>query len=303
MRALDLVALKHIGQLPSLVPLVLGTVTDESSFSPTVSDPLFRNLQSLILRAVDIGAALTFFGMCSQLPLKSLALRFNTDLSVWEREHFYTTLASSCSHSSLTSIILGTHGAIMEPMLDAQGSTDLMVNDQAFRILFCFVNITLLYLISTCFSLSNATIVDAGRAWPYIETLHLITLSRRTAVCMTLESLSFLAESFPRLRTLTIAFDATALPTPRPPVVQRHLIAMDVQLSPMSTSGPVARFLSGIFPNLRTVTTDVDNYPEDPRNGETAAVIHSLWKTVEALIPEFAAARKEGFLRVHDPIA
>ncbi|KAJ6538282.1 hypothetical protein DFH09DRAFT_1399740 [Mycena vulgaris] len=103
---------------------------------------------------------------------------------------------------------------------------------------------------------------------------------------------SWMARSFPRLRTLTMTFDATALPTPSPPVSQRHLITTDVQLSPISAPGPVARFLSGIFPNLWTVAADVD---------EAAAAIHSQWRLVEALVPEFTAARKEGLVRLHGP--
>ncbi|KAJ6538263.1 hypothetical protein DFH09DRAFT_1399657 [Mycena vulgaris] len=72
----------------------------------------------------------------------------------------------------------------------------------------------------------------------------------------------------PRLRTLTMTFDATALLTPSPPVSHRHLITMDVQLSPISTPSPVARFLSEIFPNLWTVATDVDHDPGIPETSK-----------------------------------
>ncbi|KAJ6538272.1 hypothetical protein DFH09DRAFT_1323975 [Mycena vulgaris] len=96
-----------------------------------------------------------------------------------------------------------------------------------------------------------------------------------------------------------MTFNATVLPTTSGPVEQRQLTFLDVQLSPISTAGPVARFLSGIFPNLQTITADLGwlaTAPQGARYDEAIAAL-SLWEAVEALVPEFTAARGVG-LRV-----
>ncbi|KAJ6517867.1 hypothetical protein DFH09DRAFT_1098658 [Mycena vulgaris] len=100
---------------------------------------------------------------------------------------------------------------------------------------------------------------------------------------------------------IRLSFDAEVIPTAKKGssirVVQGSLYSLDVCYSAISNSLPMARFLSGIFPNLGLITTDREyrnNCDAEELELDGAEIaFHRLWKEVESQIPEFVRARVE----------
>ncbi|KAJ7128481.1 hypothetical protein C8R44DRAFT_979175 [Mycena epipterygia] len=111
-------------------------------------------------------------------------------------------------------------------------------------------------------------------AWSHIQSL---TLDAPTPSRTTLASLHSLAKYCPCLELLEMYLDATSI--------------LDILCSPISAPAPVARFLSGIFPNLSEITTTREN--EDNESAEELAengeqiVFHQRWREVAEQILEF----------------
>ncbi|KAJ7469577.1 hypothetical protein FB451DRAFT_1255036 [Mycena latifolia] len=294
----DMLALEHLGRLPTLTSLTLLSVSSLSA--PSLKPyPTFNHLRDLSVTADAIHLATTFLAMCSGPPLTSLYVSFAACASGAQTEALYNTVKKCCSHTSLTTLTL-ENDLTDSP---ADGQAGLVITGNFLHILSCFTNLTSLSITSAIgFDLDDATIASLAPAWPQMQQFKLNTSvsSTRPQGRLTLQCLSSLAELWPRLETLQLHFDARRIPesqSGRAPPMQRSLTSLDVTCSKLSTSAPVARFVSGIFPNLVSITTyreEDDN--EDPDevavNGEDIAT-HKLWKEVEAQIPEFVAAREE----------
>ncbi|KAJ7760083.1 hypothetical protein DFH07DRAFT_940015 [Mycena maculata] len=127
------------------------------------------------------------------------------------------------------------------------------------RILFSFPSLASLSLVSPPgYDICDTTVRDMARAWPQLERLELDIFYQ---------------------------------------YIPHHLTSMDVATSSLFAPTRVARFLSDIFPTLRTIVTDreeADN--EDATELEEAPeeiALHHRWKEVEAALPELVAARQE----------
>ncbi|KAJ7120042.1 hypothetical protein C8R44DRAFT_981996 [Mycena epipterygia] len=288
----SIAALDHLRRLPALTSLDLSGIPSGID-GLDASFPVFPRLRTLHLRWVAIERATTFFLMCSNIPLASLDLTFSNCARITATVDFYHALRASCSHTSLTSLTLANHGHIA-----LVGQDNFAITGLSLRILSCFRNMESLSITSSHgFDLDDATFVEVVQAWPRIANLTLDTFGEGP-IRTTLASLYSLAEYCPLLRSLHIHFDATSIPAPRAHLVQQRLTSLAVSSSVISASGPVARFLSGIFPSLVEITTareeeDNESAEELEDNGDEIAV-HQRWKEVEALIPEFVVAREEG---------
>ncbi|KAJ7120043.1 hypothetical protein C8R44DRAFT_787561 [Mycena epipterygia] len=268
----------------------MGTLPAELS-STSITRPIFLGLRNLTLSQVDITLMTTLLGMCSQTPLVSLKLDFCPCPTVTAMEVFFTALAASSSHSSLITLSLGID--LASDFFEAfSNPSTFAVNDHSLRILFCFPNLTTFSITSPVgFDVSTNTVVDLACAWPRLENLGLLTLLQLIPVRVTLESLYFIAKHCPHLHSLAMTFDATVIPAAPKSIPQQCMSSLGVALSPISTSGAVARILSDIFPNLQKIHTDFDDDEEDD------GTEHRRWKEVESLLPEFVATREEERMR------
>ncbi|KAJ6474276.1 hypothetical protein C8R45DRAFT_1103248 [Mycena sanguinolenta] len=293
-RCIDVPALKHIAQLQGLAYLCLDFLPDDFYALNEGPRPFFPSLYTLKLESVELSAVTRFIRMGSQIPLESLYLGFafhSTD----ETEDLYNALANSCSHASLIQLTFDCTGGRPD-RISGPNASRYAINSDLLPILFCFGNITILSITSpVTFDISDSILTDAARAWPRLEEIELMVHDHPLKSRFTLLSLYSFAEHCPRLRSIQIALDATTTMTSRQPPASLHrLRALCVGHSAISKPTPVARILSGIFPNLRKITlpTFYGTIPAEIQRR------NKLWKEVEVLLPEFAIARREERLRM-----
>ncbi|KAJ7453767.1 hypothetical protein FB451DRAFT_1280753 [Mycena latifolia] len=277
-------AITHLGELATLSSWKLVSVPETLVTMMPTPSAMFPALRLLhIARAV------------LRRPLASLSVAVSIPSPVTTTEDFYNTLAVSSFHSSLTSLVLvhlEDHGAPTEFGV---------ITSRSLRSLFCFANISSIDISSPLgFDLDDSLVEELAGAWPCIESLRLHAVRKDIQPRATLKSLQYLAQSCPRLRLLDMSIDATFVPAPHSHgsrVIHENLLFLKAEHSPISSSLPVARFLSGIFPNLQSIETDRDyedneDAEEVAENGEAIA-FHQLWAEVVQQIPEFLWARQE----------
>ncbi|KAJ7225027.1 hypothetical protein C8J57DRAFT_983408, partial [Mycena rebaudengoi] len=140
------------------------------------------------------------------------------------------------------------------------------------------------------FELDDAALWDMARAFPELRKLFLAYTAVWCTPGITLGGLRAFATHCPQLGNMQIAFNATvtlpATDSATPDVFQTKLSYLDVLNSPISMPLDVARFLSGIFPNLVEVICHRQD-TEDCLN----------WGQVIELLPKFADVRQEERLR------
>ncbi|KAJ6474278.1 hypothetical protein C8R45DRAFT_385156 [Mycena sanguinolenta] len=290
----DATALEHIGKLQGLAYLCVNFVPDGLEAPNYGPRSFFHNLHDLILQVADPPKATHIIRMGSQIPLKFLSIGWEDFYSADEIEGLYNAVAESCSDVSLTTLTFKCSGGDQD-RISGPNAPRYAINSHLLRILFSFGNIIHLSITSPVeFDISDSTLADAARAWPLLDTIELKVFYATDPPTsrLTVQSLHSFAEYCPRLRSVWIAFDATAVTTVTSfqlPASPHGLTDLCVAHSAISKPGPVARILSGIFPDLRTITLPkfYGTIPvEIQRRGK-------LWKEVEELLPEFAAAREE----------
>ncbi|KAJ7076974.1 hypothetical protein B0H15DRAFT_892890 [Mycena belliarum] len=289
---IDAAGLVHLGRLSTLTSLTVASLPSTLP-ATSMSNPMFVHLQHLDVTVDELGLATQFLLMCSGLPLKSLAVLFTSLTSDIEIETFYHAVHARCSHTTLHSL------TIKNPDESNKGS---LMSGSVLRILSPFRNLTSLNVLAAVgFDLNDAMIVTLAAMWPRMETFVLESAVFVIEPELTLQCLESLAQCWPNLKRLQIEFNATQTPVPRVGArhpVQRQLVSIDVGYSTVASPVRVARFLSGIFPNLDSITTareGDDNDNEDDEDEVEAFEIahHKRWKEVEAFIPEFVVAREE----------
>ncbi|KAF7344900.1 hypothetical protein MVEN_01652400 [Mycena venus] len=295
--SLDLTALKHIGQLHGLTDLCLDILPDGSYARDHGHRPWFRSLHNLRLQIAELTTAIQLFRMGTQIPLESLYLEWDDFYAADETEELYNALAESCSHASLIKLTFdcggGHHDRISGP-----NASRYAINSRLLQMLFCFANMETLSITSPVeFDFNDSTLTDAARAWPRLQRIELNVYCHPPTSRLTIQSLYSFAEYCPRLCSIQIALDAvtvttiTSHPLPASP---HRLTDLCVAHSAISQPGAVARILSRIFPNLRTITLPrfYGTIPAEIQRRE------KLWKEVEVLLPEFATAREEERVRM-----
>ncbi|KAJ7254225.1 hypothetical protein C8J57DRAFT_1076394 [Mycena rebaudengoi] len=153
-----------------------------------------------------------------------------------------------------------THSALFEVTMELGHDHDLYVRDvfngHTISPLLCFSRIQKLDLESPGgFKLDDATAWDMARAFPELRQLSLRSSTRvHCTHSLTLHGLRAFATHCPELWSISIAFDATVIPPAAncatPDIFQTELTYLFLVASPISSPPHVARFLSGIFPNL-----------------------------------------------------
>jgi hypothetical protein len=130
------------------------------------------------------------------------------------------------------------------------------------RPLLPFFNLTCVEVTSAFgFDLDDSTVLEMARAWPRLEELTLLCLEAPSNVGPTLASLRSFAQYCPVLETLHTTVDGTVAPSDdelSTHIFQECLSFLDVANSRIDSPMDVAKFLSGVFPNLNNIITNLE---------------------------------------------
>jgi len=134
--------------------------------------------------------------------------------------------------------------------------------------------------------LDDTTVTDMARSWRHIERLELQSYYGTAAPRATLQCLEAFPKYCPHLTKLSIAFDATVIPTSQGNLSLESLKNLDVEASPIATAPPVARFIASIFPSLKNITTLPDSLDGDAEweVGPEALQYDRHWKEVASIL-------------------
>ncbi|KAJ6455319.1 hypothetical protein C8R47DRAFT_1166175 [Mycena vitilis] len=288
---LDQEALEHLSQLPTLRSLSLESPpTITSNRTSRVPDPNFLALRTLRVDSLRMDHIVPFFGMCRDVPLETCQATLYDYFTVAELRSLLEAMSGGISHLTLTELGVGIEGHRLH---DSDPAHYTILPD-TLSPLFCFTNLTNLALSSMLgFDFDDEAVERMARAWPRMEVLDLSTpmcldTPRTTPAC-----LHILARHCPRLSYLTMAFDGTVLPEHRlgsasytPHECMRDL---DVQYTPITSALAMVHFLLGVFPNLKSISTNWDffnnvgmEFPEQDEGVE----FFNCWKEVQTMLPE-----------------
>ncbi|KAJ7607628.1 hypothetical protein DFH06DRAFT_1309513 [Mycena polygramma] len=293
-------AFQYFSSMPDLKSLALDTLPGSFRVS---SQPVFPTLRQMTLASPTIGSAIYLFDIYRNLSLQTFRAGFDgTPATASEARRLFAALATGCSHSSLTSLILEDDGQEGEEEGDPAIYLAAYSTVQQF---FCFRRLTTLNLTFVVgFDLDDNNAAELACAWPQIEVLLLS--------CCCLADSQPTDHHCPQLRTLGIAFDTHSVPAPSETdpsthVQHRCLELLDVGHSPIAVPLSVARFISGVLPTLKTIRTHReynDNEDEEELEENQAAIIcHNRWKEVQMMLPEVLAIREEERILVQGGIS
>ncbi|KAJ7662816.1 hypothetical protein DFH06DRAFT_1088383 [Mycena polygramma] len=268
---LDDAAVQHLRSLSTLKSWTLHEIPPAATFVARAGTKTLPSLSELRLPVTTIHLATRFLASCRQVPLQSFYGKLQGQNTTAETEDFFAALVSGISHTTLTSLFLDNPSQGWR-IHDPEKYT---ISTRSIHALLQFSCLTSLSIWSSGgFDIDDAAVHAMATQWPNIETLRLCALFSpppRT----TLASLRQLAYSCPHLRTLTITVDCTVLPPASDtakPGFQPPLTQVDVNLSPIDATAPVAAFLVDVFPNLRSL-----QYPFDTG-------YYALWVQVAATL-------------------
>ncbi|KAJ6486305.1 hypothetical protein DFH09DRAFT_1377839 [Mycena vulgaris] len=264
---LDRAAFEHLGRLPTVKTLVIADpyVPSSALLSLVEPIPLYSSLESLYFGRTALEDATSFMEIITSCPLQILEIE---ELSFSPTRDaaslFFTALAAHCSHQSLRQIETGTSES--GPWM----SDEPPIDSFTLRILFCFANLVRVSLPPPLtFDLDDRDFHEMARAWPRLVYLEL--------------------RSLPHLSFVELNFDATSVPdaTETTPC-QTSLSDIYVGFSPIVTAGPVAAFISKLFPNA-----DVDCWPyaNDLEYGREAQIYACQWEKVQDVLKEMRTRR------------
>ncbi|KAF8209650.1 hypothetical protein K438DRAFT_2012326 [Mycena galopus ATCC 62051] len=297
----DVAALEHLSQLPRLTSL-FTFLPDDLSSSPPFSPLPFVGLEILSFRYTEIEPVTYFFRRCSGASFKDIGISLSSCSTTAAIDMLHTALRDGCSHGSLSSL------HIDNGEYDPPPGGDGMTNMKSLRLLFCFVNITSIYITSYVgFNIDNDGMKELALAWPRLEVLRFelgADNDTHPHPRLSLLSLRTFAEHCQTLTELELTIDATFIPNldPNPSgrtrrVSQSTLCKLNVGKSLISESLSVARFISAIFPcvsELETDRTHADNNdPDELEERAEAIALHNIWMEVRAQLPVLIAIREE----------
>ncbi|KAJ7045267.1 hypothetical protein C8F04DRAFT_1174231 [Mycena alexandri] len=178
------------------------------------------------------------------------------------------------------------------------------VTIKTFRPLFHFTNLTSVELRPpTGIDVADEDVLALAEAWPHLEHLFLRTRSAAHPPRATLRSLLHLAEHCGKLATLELIVDASTVPAIERSEHKARILHYALRHwtvgAPSLISSPiqVARFLSGIFPALDSISVYSDNYDEDDDGSDTD--MHSCWDEVGTVLPICHEMREEERFWIH----
>ncbi|KAJ7151854.1 hypothetical protein C8R43DRAFT_1127487 [Mycena crocata] len=262
----DMGSLEHLGRMATLKHLDLRKLPRQLLTYPTPEEPLFTGLRTITLTRVDFTLAAKLVSMCSTNEFTETHLHFNSYETLPKFQDVITSIAAwRRSHSSLRSLSIAkcTRDEISRTM-PPLGSYQIDIT--TVQNLFCFPNLLHLHLTASLgFSLDDAAVDQLARSWPHLETLKLCssrTYSRGVIPLTTLRSLCSLAQHCPHLFRVELAFDPSLIPTlpPTSAIPHRNLRFLHASHSPDPETGPVAKFLVALFPELEEIRGSTYTY-------------------------------------------
>ncbi|KAJ6450409.1 hypothetical protein C8R45DRAFT_1083977 [Mycena sanguinolenta] len=256
---LDNPALRHLSHLPSLRHLRLGELP---STLPTHDDEaLFPSLRTLYFSS-EIESPFRFLEWVDKIPLVEFTAEcpaFSTDDEV---NRLFSAATGGISHSSLTEFAFANEFDSFDSY--SSDSANYLIRSSSLRSLFCFVNLTSVSVLSAVgIDLDDTTVTDMARSWRHMERLELQSYYGTPAPRATLQCLEAFPKYCPHLTKLSIAFNATVIPTSYSDLSLESLKSLDVEASPIATAPPVARFIASIFPMLKDISTFLDSLDGD----------------------------------------
>ncbi|KAJ6559790.1 hypothetical protein B0H19DRAFT_1260483 [Mycena capillaripes] len=297
--SLDGDALLHLSQLTTLESLTLNKFPRELILMPMETQS-FPSLRTFSLAYPEIRETTQFLGICSAIPLKTFDLNLQDFPTAHETHVLFAAIATGFSSATLTFLSIENEYEPWEEL----NLTTYQIPRRSLQLLCRFHNLAVLVIMSPLgFTVDNADVSDLARAWPRIVTLRLSARTHTYQPCTTLACLPSFAQHCPRLCNLHLALDCTTVPPPvtnsQPGILPHHsLESLHVEHSPIASPIAVARFLSYLFPNVRSISTvreHEDNEDEDELDEHRDAIRnHGRWKEVVELLPEVLAIREEG---------
>lgn len=300
--ALDQQALKHVAGFPTLESLCLTKAKGEVSQWQYHKLRPFPALRRVSFTSTTIEFATEFTNSLSDHEISTLIMGVEDLAPSTSSAILYAALADHCSHRSLSdlNILSEPIAPLISP--DASDMSRYVIRLDHLRPLFRFNNLTNVTLEPPVgFDIDDATASDMAHAWPCIKYLALRAGTKlQHPPRTTLNALTAFALHCPRLRSLSIALDASTVPPPdlikpRPPL-QTALASLNVGYSPIASATDVALFISRVFAGVTRVRTTIWNKEivgevedEDP----DARVHHEYWKAVHYLLPMANTARTE----------
>ncbi|KAJ7184811.1 hypothetical protein C8R46DRAFT_466968 [Mycena filopes] len=235
--------------LPRLKSLIVDKVLPFGPLSlDGVPRPHFPSLEVLTLWSTTPGLATTLLTAIQHRALTTVNFLLSGGMGDDETaDRLYTALAAERTHSALHTLRIELSGQAAEP-----------ITADTLRILFPFTHLRHLELRALKgFDLTDALVAELARTWTRVEELSLGTLSLEYAYPrVTLAGVHTLARHCPRLSTLELLIDATAVPVLDENDVwaaQERLAVLRVDTSPITAPADVATFLAQVFPGLQEV--------------------------------------------------
>ncbi|KAJ6587511.1 hypothetical protein DFH09DRAFT_976857 [Mycena vulgaris] len=296
-RNLDGAAFEHLGRLPTLKTLAISDPEVPSDICPstlsaTSLSPMYSSLEFLYFSSTTLEKVTAFINIIARCQLQILHAGLLNSLPTRDvATLFFAALAAHCSPHSLRQI----HTGKCNPWISGERDT---IDGVTLQILSCFTNLVNANLPPPLvFDLDDADVGEMARAWPRIESLELRCASDMPPR-ITLRGLAFLAQHCPHLSSLKMDFDATAVPewdgTAATNPLQTSPTRVLVENCPIVTPGPVAAFMSRIFPNA---TIRMGSWDEDGELRSEAEILNlRRWEEVRHILKETRAREEDAVM-------
>ncbi|KAJ7889758.1 hypothetical protein B0H13DRAFT_2531995 [Mycena leptocephala] len=268
---LDQTAFDHLSDLPDLQTLTLGApeiIERGCSSARNLHDPTYTALRNLRLSSAPSQTILTFICAISYSPLESLDIDINPLPDASSLKQIHVALNRHLPRASLTKLLITSDFLLEQSTLVDPPAVTI----ETIRHLFHFPNLNFVVLRPpTGIQFDDDAVLSMAEAWPHLRHLSL--------------SSSWLTNAPPRA-TLRCLLSSPNVPKMMDNsvyrrVVQHNLSAWEIADSRILSPLPVARFLSGIFPKLTSIETDMGTGDEE------------LWDEVEDFLPSCHEMREE----------
>jgi hypothetical protein len=287
---------QHLAYLADLKFLTVGMpgITQADFVSDWNLEPTFAFLQELRLNSAPSQSVLAFIRTLSNSPLATFHVDITPPLTASSTRHIYMSVTMYLPRVTLENLrITSTRTTAAQQSFPIETPA---ITVDTIRLLFHFHNITSLALWPpTGIDVNDEAVLSMAEAFPRLAYLSLSSRAKAHPPRPTLRSLIFLAQRCPFLEHLEMGLNASEVPnldySLHKRVIQHNLILWDVADSLIKSPLLVARFLSGIFPELIEISTAMqDKWVYDDG---VADVLRALWEEVEEALPICRQMRDE----------
>ncbi|KAJ7742327.1 hypothetical protein B0H16DRAFT_1025062 [Mycena metata] len=284
---LDQAGFEHLVRAPHLHTLIVKSPSITPAFL-LPNDPVqnFASLRYLVLKFTPLQSVLAFIRALSRSspilsfsPLTSLTVDVSPPPDASSLMQIYVALKINLPRATLTTLRITSHSLPNRPTFQVEPPA---ITIATVRYLFHFSNLTRVGLRPpTGVDLTDDDVLAMTEAWPNLEHLSLRSRSNAHPLRTTLLSLFHFAQRCPQLETLEMSLDASIVPevgNRYTRVLQHSLIQWEVADSPITSALSVARFLSGLFPELFEIYTKMQDV-------EAAGEHVAQWAEVVEMLP------------------